>query len=155
MSIGRRVKTACINGKALCWLVHCVRDFIKIGKYIRKMKKNLQNILAKRTNLWFNSGLSSGWLAQLVERLPYKQNVGGSTPSSPTTNAVVAQLVRVQACHAWGRGFEPRPPRQIIRCCRKAIFFCLLNIFSGCLKCLNRLIQQGEPTPYGFGMNWL
>ena len=26
--------------------------------------------------------------------------------------AVVAQLVRVLACHASGRGFEPRPPRQ-------------------------------------------
>jgi hypothetical protein len=27
--------------------------------------------------------------------------------------AVVAQLVRVSACHAEGRGFEPRPPRQV------------------------------------------
>ena len=26
----------------------------------------------------------SGRLAQLVERLPYKQNVGGSIPSAPT-----------------------------------------------------------------------
>ncbi|CRY99914.1 hypothetical protein [Neisseria meningitidis serogroup B] len=58
----------------------------------------------------------------MVERLPYKQNVGGSTPSSPTKFsfivanngcAVVAQLVRVPACHAGGRGFEPRPPRQV------------------------------------------
>ena len=29
--------------------------------------------------------------------------------------AVVAQLVRVPACHAGGRGFEPRPPRQILK----------------------------------------
>ena len=28
--------------------------------------------------------LKSGRLAQLVERLPYKQNVGGSIPSAPT-----------------------------------------------------------------------
>jgi ATP-dependent Lon protease len=29
--------------------------------------------------------LFSGCLAQLVERRPYKANVGGSTPSAPTT----------------------------------------------------------------------
>jgi hypothetical protein len=28
--------------------------------------------------------ISQGRLAQLVERLPYKQNVGGSIPSAPT-----------------------------------------------------------------------
>ena len=27
----------------------------------------------------------SGWLAQLVERRPYKANVGGSNPSPPTS----------------------------------------------------------------------
>jgi putative component of membrane protein insertase Oxa1/YidC/SpoIIIJ protein YidD len=27
-------------------------------------------------------------------------------------NGVVVQLVRIHACHAWGRGFESRPFRQ-------------------------------------------
>ncbi len=28
---------------------------------------------------------------------------------------VVVQLVRIHACHAWGRGFESRPHRQITK----------------------------------------
>src|SRR5690554_8112902 len=38
---------------------------------------------------------------------------------------LVVQLVRIHACHAWGRGFESRPDREIKqtfgfegRCCR-------------------------------------
>ena len=54
-----------------------------------------------------------GSIAQLGEHLPYKQRVTGSSPVVPTKRGPVAQLVRVPACHAGGRGFEPLPGRQI------------------------------------------
>ena len=33
-------------------------------------------------------------------------------PISLNNSGPVVQLVRIHACHAWGRGFEPRPDRQ-------------------------------------------
>lgn len=53
-----------------------------------------------------------GRLAQLVELRPYKPEVTGSTPVAPTSDGAVVQLVRMLACHAGDRGFEPRPLRQ-------------------------------------------
>ena len=50
-----------------------------------------------------------GRIAQLGEHLPYKQRVTGSIPVVTTIKnkyGLVAQLVRVPACHAGGRGFE-------------------------------------------------
>ena len=35
-----------------------------------------------------------GWLAQLGEHLPYKQRVGGSIPSPPTTSLTAHYAVR-------------------------------------------------------------
>ena len=57
--------------------------------------------------------LHVGRIAQLGEHRPYKPRVTGSIPVSPTTRGVVVQLVRIPACHARGRGFEPRPLRQL------------------------------------------
>ena len=56
-----------------------------------------------------------GSIAQLGEHLPYKQRVTGSIPVVSTKYGSVAQLVRVPACHAGGRGFEPLLSRQFFR----------------------------------------
>ena len=47
-------------------------------------------------------------LAQLVEHLPYMQNVGGSNPSGTTKNGSLVQMARTPALHAGGREFESR-----------------------------------------------
>ena len=43
----------------------------------------------------------------------------GREPSNKTgedlQNGAVVQLVRIHACHAWGRGFESRPHRQFTK----------------------------------------
>jgi len=41
-----------------------------------------------------------------------KSNVTFATASKGKKNGSVVQLVRIHACHAWGRGFESRPNRQ-------------------------------------------
>ena len=55
-----------------------------------------------------------GSLAQLGEHLPYKQGVTGSSPVTPTSSGQVVQLVRMPACHAGGRRFEPDLGRHFI-----------------------------------------
>ena len=63
-----------------------------------------------------------GSIAQLGEHLPYKQRVTGSIHVVSTNNGSVAQLVRVPACHAGGRGFEPLLSRQFFLALKYKIF---------------------------------
>ncbi len=45
-------------------------------------------------------------------------------------NGAVVQLVRIQACHAWGRGFESRPHRLMkTKKTRKVLKFNTLGFF--------------------------
>ena len=65
-----------------------------------------------------NERQKDGRIAQLGEHLPYKQGVIGSSPIASTILLKeyahwgrVVQLVRMPACHAGGRRFEPVPGR--------------------------------------------
>ena len=65
---------------------------------------------------WFDSTRRyHGSLAQLGEHLPYKQGVIGSSPIASPIRGRVVQLVRMPACHAGGRRFEPVPDRQFFQ----------------------------------------
>ena len=95
-----------------------------------------------------------GSLAQLGEHLPYKQRVTGSSPVTPTTDCLrllwslkqcksqvtddllcglVVQLVRMPACHAGGRRFEPVPGRQLFnkKCVQSAISKIISHVCAG------------------------
>jgi hypothetical protein len=75
-----------------------------------------------------------GRLTQLGECNPYKVEVAGSSPASPTKTVTfggVVQLVRTLACHARGREFESRHSRhnrkRLFGFNRKAFFLFLLQ----------------------------
>src|SRR5690554_3760327 len=48
---------------------------------------------------------------------------------------LVVQLVRIHACHAWGRGFETRPDRNIIQP------FCLGGLFCPVPRAKGLVVQ--------------
>ena len=86
-----------------------------------EIQKNLRKLLTNHRAMMYtltcrSKGALLGSIAQLVERLPYKQDVTGSSPVVPTRArrtqcGVVVQLVRTPACHAGGRGFKSHPRR--------------------------------------------
>ena len=91
----------------------------KIGRLVKRLRHRPFTAVS---GVRFPHRSPFGRLAQLGERLPYKQNVGGSIPSAPTifyfgrslcspTNGPVVQLVRMPPCHGGGRGFESHPGR--------------------------------------------
>ncbi len=50
-------------------------------------------------------------MAQLAENPFIKEIQNWQNWNDESTNGLVVQLVRIHACHAWGRGFESRPDR--------------------------------------------
>ena len=57
-------------------------------------------------------------------------------------NGLVVQLVRIHACHAWGRGFESRPDRKIVRESSKNLgLFSALKI--SCVVLANQVFVNG------------
>jgi hypothetical protein len=66
--------------------------------------------------------------------MPVTHGVAGSSPVQTANSCLflvfglVVQLVRIHACHAWGRGFESRPDRKSFRRNSEAFFVTFASI---------------------------
>ena len=135
------------------------------------------------TPIWYVdiSALFFGRLTQLGECNPYKVEVAGSSPASPTIktgdNGGVVQLVRTLACHARGREFEsrhsrhntkrgfwqrPKPPFRIVKTKDSQLTSVPLQWHLPCLRCLpayhfsrpDQLSIFSAPAPGRWHFQW-
>lgn len=60
--------------------------------------------------------------------------------ASAISNGLVVQLVRMPACHAGGRGFDPRPLRHLLSC----------NLVESILIDLSAFLNKGLYCCIGF-----
>ena len=87
-----------------------------------------------------------GSIAQLVEHMPYKHGVTGSSPVVPTTQfGAVVQLVRTPACHAGGRGFKSLPSRHLLSFEKLASY--LLALLKERNASVAQLVEQRTENP--------
>lgn len=72
-------------------------------------------------------------------------------PNTATSGAVV-QLVRIRACHARGRGFEPLPHRQVPLMKMRGICriwgFAVLQVHSYCVRSLSGTTFVGDNAKF-------
>ena len=79
------------------------------------MTKPPPSAILTKSSARYAAQRQNGSIAQLVEHMPYKHGVTGSSPVVPTTRCgAVVQLVRTPACHAGGRGFKSLPRRHFL-----------------------------------------
>ena len=111
------------------FVVFRLKQFVRTLSWLRRRDRKTFDIICAKCDFWLFSRLTKeliagnmvkrlktrGSIAQLGEHLPYKQRVTGSSPVVPTINGAVVQLVRMPACHAGGRGFEPLLRRHYCR----------------------------------------
>ena len=69
------------------WLIDCSQSEDQKSE-IRKRKEEPATQLPSYPTRHLCSTIDSGGIAQLVEHLPYKQTVGGSSPSTPKPNRI-------------------------------------------------------------------
>ena len=118
----------------------------KTKDFSKNFRKPVDRLAFDRYNTSCAFACAFGSIAQLGEHLPYKQRVTGSSPVVPTKFGPVVQLVRMPACHAGGRGFEPHPDRQSF--CRGSLLgFLYIKQISRLYASVAQSVEQRTENP--------